>query len=326
MHQTPTMSSFVKDILVVLNLNGVLLFRPGGKPYAGHLQPDTRVDDHPYYFRPYMDVFLDFLFTHFHVATWTLAQNIPEARKVNEAVFEHNAQNLMFQWHRNDCEARPNGNVAKNLEKVYGFSKSRQCMFNSRNTILIDIDATQLAIESQQANTIRVPFYNGWKEYDDVFLLTLRNYLHHIYLEYEGIVPVDKLLQKHRLYSNDRSLNAHFIPTAKEIHFAQPPRPRKRDIFHSESYQRYQTYQNQNQSINYNHKRKRSDSQGDLELENGEINQFDNRSRSRSVSRGRRRESRSNSRDDHSVRGSSFESPRSRSTARSERSMNMDDA
>lgn len=159
------------DMLVILDLNGTLLWRPN-KSNSGRFQE-----------RKHLREFLQFLLGNFHVMVWSSAQ--PENVKLmTRNLFPDYITNPKFldAWDREDFRLTPmqyysKTQVYKNLEWVWG-SKELQAQhplayvqgrWDQRNTILLD-DSSLKAV-AQPHNHIEVPEFEGTireRQYDRV--------------------------------------------------------------------------------------------------------------------------------------------------------------
>ncbi|KAJ3132740.1 hypothetical protein HK100_005007 [Physocladia obscura] len=121
-----------RPLLVVLDLNGTLIDRVGkGIERAAANRnplcpaaPDLTLNNHKVYLRPYLDVFLKFLFENFHVAAWTSATPKNSA-PLADFIFEPfgGAKPLEFLWDREKCIIEPmpgkEYNSVKDLARIW---------------------------------------------------------------------------------------------------------------------------------------------------------------------------------------------------------------
>lgn len=116
------MSSYVGHLkrqrqktLIILDLNGILVLRLHKNQLPLSWTEDDRArflgdahaleNDFYVWRRPHLESFLEFLFEHFDVATWTSAKSY-NARHVVDAAFSkcpHLKEQLIFQWTQENC-------------------------------------------------------------------------------------------------------------------------------------------------------------------------------------------------------------------------------
>lgn len=146
--------------LVILDLNGTLLFRPNPRK-----QPTKMIG------RPFLSQFLEYLFENFAVMIWSSAKPANVKILVERGLENYNTQ-LVATWARDTLGLAPhhyNRNVQcyKDLKRVW-VSDEVQCnmldyeegkRFDQRNTILLDDSAIKAS--AQPHNLLEVPEFSG---------------------------------------------------------------------------------------------------------------------------------------------------------------------
>ncbi|KAJ3069790.1 hypothetical protein HDU98_007157 [Podochytrium sp. JEL0797] len=143
-----------RKILVVLDLNGTLIDRLGKGPErkAANMnplcpkEPDLTLNNNKVYLRPYLNVFLQFLFDNFHVSAWTSATPKNSVPLVDFIFEPFGGDKLLeFVWDREKCIIEPTPekeyNSVKDLSKIWTESVNDQGTWNQHNTILMDDSA-----------------------------------------------------------------------------------------------------------------------------------------------------------------------------------------
>ncbi|KAI8803888.1 hypothetical protein BJ742DRAFT_473118 [Cladochytrium replicatum] len=117
-------------ILIVLDLNGTLIDRIDKRgrrmvtsSKSAPLKPDCVIRKTYVYLRPYLDTFLDSIFSRFHVAGWTSAIQ-RNAQPLAEFIFGDRVSRLEFLWDRSMCdqpdkESKNDFSTVKDLSKVW---------------------------------------------------------------------------------------------------------------------------------------------------------------------------------------------------------------
>ncbi|KAF2640530.1 HAD-like protein [Massarina eburnea CBS 473.64] len=142
--------------LVILDLNGTLLYRPSRK------QPTKMIG------RPYLTQFLNYLFENFSVMVWSSARPDNVKALVDTGLGPLQDQ-LVARWARDTLGLSPqhyNMNVQcyKNLDLVWDSEVGKG--FNQSNTILIDDSA--LKASAQPFNLLEIPEFTGESSPNDV--------------------------------------------------------------------------------------------------------------------------------------------------------------
>lgn len=114
--------SLQRAFLVVLDLNGVLLYREGKQLFP----------------RPHVEEFLRFIMSNFVVAVWTSSEE-RNAVPIIESLFGHWKERLLFQWYRSRCTMCPTEEkpyaTRKDLQKIFDEWPES---FHAVNTIIVD--------------------------------------------------------------------------------------------------------------------------------------------------------------------------------------------
>jgi len=143
------------DGLVVLDLNGTII-HCRSTPLVS-LRYDARVNRRYVYLRPGLYDFLNWLFTHVHVAVWTSAMEHNARALVDCAFGEHRPEFLM---HRAHCThlAGPGWQTQKDLWRLWS-TYGRGNRWNECNTLLVD-DTSEKCRPNHVANTLVVCEFN----------------------------------------------------------------------------------------------------------------------------------------------------------------------
>ena len=172
----PQVSSVPQHLLLVIDLNGTLLFRP------------TR--DTPYHFveRPSAQHFLNYAFANFSVMIWSSAQPENVDRMCNKLFSEESRQQLVAVWSRDrlglsTADYQKRVQVYKRLERVWNNPQiqgrhplaSEGKGWHQGNTVLID-DSVEKS-RSEPYNFLEVPGFTGHRGEDPNLLKELAEYL-----------------------------------------------------------------------------------------------------------------------------------------------------
>ncbi|KAF2243417.1 HAD-like protein [Trematosphaeria pertusa] len=175
---SPTVLDPPDGKLVILDLNGTLLYRPNARN-----QPTRMIG------RPFLRQFLSYLFENFSVMIWSSAK--PENVKilVENGLGEDFQPKLAASWARDTLGLTPkqydlNVQVYKDLSRVWGKEEIQSHIsgfedgkrFDQRNTILIDDSA--LKASAQPHNLLEVPEFKGtWDDMKQDVLGEVAGYL-----------------------------------------------------------------------------------------------------------------------------------------------------
>ncbi|KAK4191391.1 HAD-like domain-containing protein, partial [Podospora australis] len=163
----------VRPLLVVIDLNGTLLFRPGKK------------DNHSFIERPHARKFIKYCINTFHVVIWSSAQpgNVQKmcAQLLDQ---DDHAKRVVAAWGRDKFGLSPSDykrkvQVYKRLTLLWNDPKVQAShpnaaqgeVWNQGNTVLID-DSTEKA-RSEPYNAITIPEFLGDPENEDQDVLPL---------------------------------------------------------------------------------------------------------------------------------------------------------
>ncbi|KAJ3026200.1 UNVERIFIED_CONTAM: hypothetical protein HDU68_006074 [Siphonaria sp. JEL0065] len=152
-----------RKILIVLDLNGTLIDRlaKGPERVAANRNPlcpkeaDLTLNKNKVFLRPYLDVFLKFLFENFHVSAWTSAtpkNSVPLVDFIFEPFGANYGLGLFHNRDRDKCIIEPTPekeyNSVKDLTKIWLDNSTRnpdavnvEGIWNEHNTILVDDSA-----------------------------------------------------------------------------------------------------------------------------------------------------------------------------------------
>ncbi|KNC80909.1 hypothetical protein SARC_06750 [Sphaeroforma arctica JP610] len=130
--------------LVVLDLNGLLVHRTRGQNFSTHPNhkfiKNLQGKPQGVLIRPYVVEFIDFLFTHFHVAVWSSMMD-KNVRSIMEVVFRpEDLKRVYFLLHQGSCDVAKHPEnkhkplLIKDLHKVW----RADVHFTKENTLLID--------------------------------------------------------------------------------------------------------------------------------------------------------------------------------------------
>lgn len=151
-----------RPVLIVLDLNGTVLFRP-------NKNAKTMIE------RPFLKPFLRYLFDNFKVMVWSSAKPDNVKALVNQALDNGLRSELVAQWARDSFGLSPtfysqNVQVYKNLKLVWSRSTIQSHhpdyetgeRFGQHNTVLIDDSA--LKAHAQPHNLLEIPEFAGTPE------------------------------------------------------------------------------------------------------------------------------------------------------------------
>lgn len=174
--------------LLILDLNGTLLFRP--RNHKVNRIVDMRASSAKPVLRPYLREFTTYIFEHFHVMFWSSATPRNVHAMINAATTESQRKLIVASWARDTLGLTPEeyhrkSPCVKDLEKVFrdGVIRKRGLVWDESNTILIDDSLVKAAL--QPFNHIYIPEFLGDIERDNVLYQII------IYLEglrYQGHV------------------------------------------------------------------------------------------------------------------------------------------
>ncbi|KAF8534617.1 HAD-like domain-containing protein, partial [Trichophaea hybrida] len=161
-----TRLSLPAQLLVILDLNGTLLYRTKGRSAAGSSLTPT--------LRPGLREFLAYLLSNFKVMIWTSARPENAARMVNAAFKEDEKGKLLAVWGRDTLgltQAQYNAKVQvyKVLSRiwegefmVYHPDQPDSIVFDQTNTVLFD-DSTEKAV-GHPYNHVHIPEFLATKD------------------------------------------------------------------------------------------------------------------------------------------------------------------
>jgi hypothetical protein len=156
----PTVVDFQQNMLVVLDLNGTLLYRP------------TRSRPTHFIARPFLQPFLRYLFDNFYVMVWSSAKPVNVKGMINQAFDDKQRTELTAEWAR-DTFGLPQSlysqkvQVYKDLRKIWSdkdiqkhsLSLPDDRLFGQRNTVLIDDSILKAA--AQPYNLLEIPEFTA---------------------------------------------------------------------------------------------------------------------------------------------------------------------
>jgi hypothetical protein len=143
---TGTNTGTSMDILIMLDLNGTLVHRSGY--VAGQKWKYT--------LRPYLGLFLGFLFSRYKVGIWTSGTR-HGMRGIVRNIFGQYYKQLTYKWYRDRCDLRPTEerpwNTVKDMNKLKGKFKSVIMIDNSNEKMVgLDEDHVQYEVPSFLGN------------------------------------------------------------------------------------------------------------------------------------------------------------------------------
>lgn len=146
-----------KELLVILDLNGTLLFRKKGRNATGSSAPTLR---------PGLSGFLNYVTGNFKVMIWTSARPDNAKRMVDAAFTKKQKQKLVAVWARDtlgltSSQYNAKVQVYKTLERIWNgrFAIKGKAAFDQTNTVLFD-DSTEKAV-GHPYNLVCVPEFDG---------------------------------------------------------------------------------------------------------------------------------------------------------------------
>jgi len=157
--------------LLILDLDETLIFsseEPLDRP------EDFKVGEYYTYKRPGVDVFLEFVFSHFNVAVWTSSE-ANYARQAVASLFPA-VERLRFIWTRDRCTVRTDQET-REFYWVKDLKKAKRAGFPLEQILVIDDSPEKL--QRNYGNYIRIePFYGNPTDSElnrlQHFLLTLK--------------------------------------------------------------------------------------------------------------------------------------------------------
>lgn len=160
--EEPSTIDSPRTLLVILDLNGTVLFRP-------NRNAQTMIE------RPFLKPFLRYLFQNFKVMVWSSAKPDNVKALVNKALDNDLRSKLVAQWARDSFGLSPtnyqqNVQVYKNLRLVWSRDVIQQHhpeyaageRFGQHNTVLIDDSA--LKANAQPHNLLEIPEFSATPE------------------------------------------------------------------------------------------------------------------------------------------------------------------
>jgi hypothetical protein len=153
-----------QHLLVILDLNGTLVFRPHPRTKSAQIVK-----------RPFVDKFLEYIFTNFSVMVWSSARPANVSKMVSKVLDKDQEKKLVAQWNRKQFDLTPleydmNVQVFKQLSWVWddrriqrrhpGFGHGER--WGQHNTVLID--DTQLKAAAEPYNLVQIPEFEGTAE------------------------------------------------------------------------------------------------------------------------------------------------------------------
>ena len=158
----PTTTETPGQILVILDLNGTVLFRP-------NRNAKTMIQ------RPFLGPFLRYLFENFKVMVWSSARPDTVKSLVSQALDNDLRSKLVAQWARDSFGLSPtnyqqNVQVYKNLKLVWSRSQIQSfhpdyeagSRFGQHNTVLID--DSSIKASAQPHNLLEIPEFSATPE------------------------------------------------------------------------------------------------------------------------------------------------------------------
>ncbi|KAA8901563.1 HAD-like domain-containing protein [Sphaerosporella brunnea] len=153
------------ELLIILDLNGTLLYRKKGKNAQGSVAPSIR---------PGLREFLAYLFSNFKVMIWTSARPENALRMVRATFKKTEEQQLLAIWGRDtlglsNAQYNAKVQVYKTLERVWTGefmichpNQPDQIVFDQTNTVLFD-DTTEKAM-GHPFNLVNIPEFTATKK------------------------------------------------------------------------------------------------------------------------------------------------------------------
>ena len=143
-------------MLVILDLNGVLLYRRSKGRLVHNTKPDAYVGGRATFVRPHARNFIDKLIYNGHqVAIWTTAMR--HNAKIMLNILNLHVEELLFLWTADECcvgtglDEKGKRLLTKPLQKVWSYFPS----YNQDNTLLIDDSRLKTAMNP--LNTVHIP-------------------------------------------------------------------------------------------------------------------------------------------------------------------------
>lgn len=152
-----------RHLLVILDLNGTLVFRPKRSKSASIVK------------RPFVKEFLEYIFSNFSVMIWSSARPDNVLKMVEQVLDEDQRKKLVAQWSRDNLGLTPNEyaqkvQVFKQLSWVWGDERIQRQhpgygkgeRWGQHDTVLID--DTQLKAAAEPYNLVEIPEFEGRPE------------------------------------------------------------------------------------------------------------------------------------------------------------------
>ncbi len=148
-----------KDILLVLDLNGVLFDRRRRtrnsnktiKPEEEKEELSTILGNFQVYNRPHLDTFIDFLLENFTCAVWSSVQKHNLEMLVDHAWGKERRKKLLFVWGQDKCTSV--GFFGDGLKPVF-LKETRRRIFWTHTKILLVDDSPYKALKNPQFTSI----------------------------------------------------------------------------------------------------------------------------------------------------------------------------
>lgn len=132
--------------------------------------------------RPYLNEFLDYLFSHFHVSVWTAASK-SYAKQIIDTFIIRGKKNRKLRsfLHYDHCQESMDNINPKTMKDLKYLFLVKNKMFNQNNTVIID-DLKEV-LNNNKKNSIDSEYFDGSKKNapNDTFLLQLMKDLNSFY-------------------------------------------------------------------------------------------------------------------------------------------------
>lgn len=157
----PTLLPSARPLLIVLDLNGVLIYRRPGSKDRTSFRPRTGIQD-----------FLSYIFANHHVMIWTSTKQHNATSILSRLLTPEQNQALVGVWCREQCglPARhfdSRVQIHKHLSWIWkDHALSQRHGFGPENTLLVDDSVLKAAAEPH--NLVHVPEWNGEVEEEQV--------------------------------------------------------------------------------------------------------------------------------------------------------------
>lgn len=163
--------------LVLLDVNGLLIDKYHKIDVKDDIYDFRTQNNYYIYKRPYLNIFLDFIFTHFLVGIWSSMNKETTEDVLSNILSDEQFKQLLIVYTQEDCDVKgyfENGKpiYLKNLNKIWNKKKFEKYKLN---TLLID-DSPYKSVLNPEYTSIHLRSFKYTHKYDSE-LIDLKNFL-----------------------------------------------------------------------------------------------------------------------------------------------------